>query len=191
VNENIGERGQPITRSLRLRFPLAGVASLAGVALVLAACGSRSPVAGQLFINEVLPSNSNGCADEVGERNDWVELYNGGNQQVDLEGYSMTDDSASRRKKVFAKGVVIAPKGVLLLWADDTPDQGETHLPFKLKSKGEGVLLYDPEEGLVDQFRWTDAVSDVSFARIPDGSGAFVLCATPTCGAKNGAACTD
>jgi hypothetical protein len=74
----------------------------------------------------------------------------------------------------------------LLLWADGTPEQGKTHLSFKFKSKGEGVLLYDPEEKQTDVFRWNDAASDASFARIPDGTGGFEVCATPTCGTTNG-----
>jgi len=139
----------------------------------------------------VLPSNSNGCGDELRERNDWVELYNAGDQEVSLEGYSMTDDSATPDKKRFGAGLVLGPNEVILIWADGTPDQGENHLTFKFKSKAEGVLLYDPEGRKVDEFRWTDAVSDVSFARLPDGSGEFARCAKPTCGTKNGASCAQ
>ena len=62
---------------------------------------SKSPVR----LNEVLPSNSNGCPDEVGERNDWVELYNTSDEVVDLAGYSLTDDTASPRKSVIPDGV--------------------------------------------------------------------------------------
>jgi hypothetical protein len=158
-------------------------------ALLLAACGSPSASSGKLFINEVLPANKNSCADEVGERNDWIELYNGGDQEVDLEGFSLTDDSASPDKARLGKGVTIKANAVRMFWVDGTPDQGSTHLTFKLKSKGEGILLYDREQRLVDQFRWTDALDDVSFARLPDGSGEFARCATPTCGEKNGSSC--
>ncbi|MFH0901961.1 MAG: lamin tail domain-containing protein, partial [Pseudomonadota bacterium] len=178
------------TPQILLPLPLPLTLTLA-LATLFAGCGSSSPVAAVLFINEVLPSNSNDCADEVGERNDWIELYNAGEQEIELGGFSITDDSASPEKKRFAEGVVISAGAALLLWADDTPDQGETHLPFKLKAKGEGVLLYDADRQLVDQVRWSDAVSDVSFARIPDGGGELVPCASPTCGTKNGSMCAD
>ncbi len=160
---------------------------------VLAALGSglacpqktTSPVR----LNEVLPSNSNDCADEVGERNDWLELYNTGDSAVDLAGYSLTDDTASPRKSVIPDGITIEARSALLFWADGTPDQGKTHLAFKFKSKAEEVVLYDGDSRQVDLFRWTDAYSDISFARVPDGTGEWFRCATPTCGADNSASC--
>jgi uncharacterized membrane protein YgcG len=140
-------------------------------------------------LNEVLPSNGNGCPDEIGERNDWVELYNTSNAVVDLAGYSLTDDTASPRKSVIPDGVTIEGKRALLFWADNTPDQGKTHLALKFKSKAEAVVLYDPDVRQVDLFRWADAYSDISLARIPDGTGDWVRCAQPTCGEKNSASC--
>ena len=146
---------------------------------------SESPVR----LNEVLPKNSNGCPDEVSERNDWVELYNTGNAAVDLANYSLTDDTASPRKSVIPEGVTIEAKSALLFWADASPEQGKTHLAFKFKAKVEGVILYDAEARQVDLYRWTDAYSDISFARVPDGTGEWVRCADPTCGTDNSPAC--
>jgi hypothetical protein len=151
------------------------------------ACAPRSD--SPIRLNEVLPSNSNNCPDEVGERNDWVELYNTSNSAVDLAGYSLTDDTASPRKSVIPAGVTIEARSALLFWADATPDQGKTHLALKFKSKAEEVVLYDPDERQADLYRWTDAYSDISFARVPDGTGAWVRCADPTCGEDNSSAC--
>ena len=165
---------------VRHLFPLA-------CAALLPTCGRHSTY--PLSINEVMPSNHFSCADDAGERNDWVELFNGGAEAIDLGGFSITDDTASPQKSVFPGGLVIEAGGVLLLWADQSPDQGPTHLKFKFMSKGEQVVLYDPDQKLVDQFKWTDAVTDVSFARVPDGAGELVRCAAATCGAVNGSGC--
>ena len=161
-----------------------GLLAMLGAGLACAP-KSDSPVR----LNEVLPSNSNDCADEVGERNDWVELYNLSDAAVDLAGYSLTDDTASPRKSVIPEGFTIEGKSTKLFWADGAPVPDRNHLTFKLKSKTEEVVLYDPEERQVDLYRWTDAYSDISFARVPDGSGEWVRCEHPTCEADNSSAC--
>lgn len=160
------------------------------LAAVWLAAGCAKHSASPIRINEVVPSNDMGCADPSGERNDWIELYNTSTAAVDLGGYSLTDDTATPRKSVLPRGLVIGAGGVLLLWADGTTDQGTTHLSFKLTAKGEEVVLYDADEQEVDRVVWTDGVSDVSHARVPDGLGEFALCARPTCGALNGSSCS-
>lgn len=162
--------------------------TLLGMSL-LSAAGCAVKSSSPVVLNEILPSNSMGCADEVNERNDWVELYNNGDDPVDLGGYSLTDDTASPRKSVIPAGVIIESQSVARFWADGTPEQGKTHLSLKLNSLGEGVTLYDPEEKQIDQYRWTNANSDVSFARVPDGTGKFEPCSPPTCDKPNGSSC--
>jgi hypothetical protein len=157
------------------------------------ACGSNDPStsqASQLVINEVMPANKTTCADEQGAYADWIELYNRGDQAMDLGGYSLSDNPAEPRKAPLPAGLSIAAKGVLVLWADKVPSGGPTHLPFKLSKDGEAITLFDPSAKQLDELTWTAAQSDVSYARVPDGTGAFVTCARPTCGAVNGPACT-
>lgn len=169
-----------------LRSPSSWVALLATVGF---GAGCVEPSESPVRLNEVLPSNSNNCPDEVGERNDWVELYNTSDAAVDLAGYSLTDDTASPRKSVVPAGVTIEARSALLFWADGTPDQGRTHLSFKFKAKAEEVVLYDAETRQVDLYRWTEGYSDISFARVPDGTGEWFRCAQPTCGAENSSSC--
>lgn len=165
------------------------VLALGAFALAAGAGGCVSPSDSPIRLNEILPSNSDNCPDEVGERNDWVELFNPTDVAIDLGGYSLTDDTATPRKSVIPAGVMIEARSALLFWADATPDQGNTHLTFKFNSKQEAVVLYDPEARQVDIYRWTDAYSDISFARVPDGTGDWFRCATPTCGGDNSASC--
>lgn len=156
------------------------------------ACGSNetstSPAA-HLVINEIMPANKTTCADPLGVYSDWVELYNPGDQALDLAGYSVSDNPAEPRKAILAEGLSVAPKAVLLLWADDVLTGGPTHLPFKLAKDGEQIALFDPSSRKLDEFAWTATQADVSYGRAPDGTGAFVTCVKPTCGALNGTAC--
>jgi hypothetical protein len=143
-----------------------------------------------IHINEIMPANHHSCNDETGAFPDWIELYNGSDNDIDLEGYTLADDTdgPTNEERISAK-VVISAGSVRVFWADHRPDLGPTHLPFKLKAASEKVLLYGPDDALLDRFDYSNASTNVSFARIPDGTGVFEECAAPTCDAKNGDTC--
>jgi hypothetical protein len=145
------------------------------------------PRAAVLRINELVASNATVCPDAVGEFDDWVELVNLGNDDVPLDGVTITDDRGARDKAPL-DGLVLPAGGTLLLFADGTVTQGTNHLPFKLSAAGEEVLLCI-DGAIVDEVTWTNALPDEGLARFPDGTGAFTPCATTTCGANNGAGC--
>jgi hypothetical protein len=165
--------------------------SVLSIGIASACGGGAEDASSPVVLNEVMPSNKATCADEAGGFADWVELYNRSDTTVDVGGYSLTDTPDVPRKAVLPAGVLIAPRGVLTFWADKNTDAGADHLPFKLSAAGEGVTLFNSEGKQVDQFTWPSADPDVSFARLPDGSGAFVPCAAATCSKPNGASCTE
>jgi hypothetical protein len=158
-----------------------------------AACGGSDgddgpdPV-GVLFINEIMPSNIAACADPFGEFDDWIELHNAGDDDLDLGGFFVTDNLLQPTKVILPKGLIVPAHGYLILWADDQI-QGLDHLSFKLGANGEAFAIATPDGTQIDMFTFGAATADVSFARFPDGTGAFVTCASSTCGAANGAAC--
>ena len=142
-----------------------------------------------LKINEVVPSNTVGITDEFGGTGDWVELYNTGTEPIDLGGFFITDKLSMPQRWQAPAGLVVPPGDVLLLWADSDPEEGANHIDFNLNRDAEGVFIYDPEGNLLDSVEWTAALSDYSYARIPDGTGDFVWCAAPTPRELNGTAC--
>ena len=48
----------------------------------------------EVRITEFLASNDEGLKDDDGDRADWIEIHNSGAAAVNLEGWSLTDDSA-------------------------------------------------------------------------------------------------
>ena len=54
-------------------------------------------ILGDLVINEIMASNDQTIADEFGEFDDWIEIYNNGNQSINLFGYHLSDDFISIR----------------------------------------------------------------------------------------------
>jgi hypothetical protein len=87
--------------------------------------------------------------------NDWVELYNNGATAVSLNGWSLSDDSASPRKWAFPN-VTIASGGYLVVICDGQDIKapglnGYLHADFKLDSDGEFLGLYDSNGTAVQQ----------------------------------------
>jgi hypothetical protein len=76
-----------------------------------------------------------------------------------------------------------------LFWADDASSVGQSHLRFRLKASGGHVVLYDTETREADRFSWSAALPNISFARIPDGTGEWTSCNDFTCGAPNPSTC--
>ena len=67
--------------------------------------GSGSgPVQG-LFINEFMADNDTIVADEYGEYDDWLEIYNAGLTSVDLGGMYLTDDLSEPTKWMISVGI--------------------------------------------------------------------------------------
>ncbi len=144
---------------------------------------------GQLSINEVMASNSMTLADNFGEYDDWIEIYNPGSSDINLSGYFISDDPTDLQKwniPVDPSLTVVPAGGHLILWADNDPDQGAHHVDFKLSGSGEDLVLTATDgTTIIDQLSFGPQASDISYGRTTDGGNDFQLFSTPTPGAPN------
>jgi hypothetical protein len=142
-----------------------------------------------LVINEFMAANDSTLADEWGEYDDWVEIYNPTADPVSLQGWYLTDELSWGSKWAFPD-TVIPPYGHLLVWADGSPQQGPLHANFQLSRFGEelGLFRFDPNLGLYpeDAFGFGEQQRDVSYARRTDGEVVWVFDPTPSPGEANG-----
>lgn len=69
-----------------------------------------------IVINEVVTSNATGYQDEHGENYDWIEIYNGEDSAVNLNGYYLSDDQLNPYEWQFGD-ITIGSKGYLVVWA--------------------------------------------------------------------------
>lgn len=136
-----------------------------------------------LVINEVLAANDEILADEMGEFDDYIELYNKSNTSISLEGYYLTDDISELNKFALPTQTINADS-YFLIWADKDEEQGANHANFKLNADGEELYLVDPTGEIVDALSFTNQTDDVSYARSPNGTGDFTGM-TPTPLANN------
>ncbi|MFZ1706139.1 MAG: CotH kinase family protein [Saprospiraceae bacterium] len=129
----------------------------------------------KIAINEFMASNSGIVMDEHGDNDDWIELFNLTNQDIDLTNYSISDKVDNPTKFVFSEGTIIPANGYLIVWADEQKSQGPLHANFKLSASGEEILLFDNNQTLLDQVVFGAQIQDKSAARIPNGTGDFVI----------------
>lgn len=148
-----------------------------------------------LRINEAMTGNDGAWVDEAGETDDFIELVNAGSEELRLDRYFVGDHVGEATR---LPDVVLAPGATILIWADDSPEQGAWHLPFKLSSSGSPILLWSDEQPtdaarttcpLIDRVSVPELPRSESYARLPDGSGDFVVCRYATPERPNGASC--
>lgn len=145
--------------------------------------GQTTPALPAVVINEVMSSNRATLADEAGEFDDWIELYNNSAAAIDISGYHISDEAQLANKYVIPAGTVLPAHGFLVVWADDTAVQGPLHAPFKLDAAGEYLALYHNAASgrvLIDTFVYPTIATDKSYGRYPDGSATVQAFDKPT-----------
>lgn len=128
-----------------------------------------------IVINEIMASNESVVADQDGEFDDWIELYNKSDQDVDLSGWYLSDNSDNFEKYRIPDGTILHAKEYLIVWADEDGKQNGFHANFKLSASGENLYLLDSTLHIVDEMSFGEQQTDIAFARLPNGTGAFVV----------------
>ena len=131
-----------------------------------------------LIINEFMASNDAAFADEHGDFDDWIEIYNSNDHAVDIGGMYMTDDLEQptlwQIPDTEPDSTTIAPGGFLVLWADKESEEGVLHLELKLSGKGEQIGLSEIFEGntiSIDSLSFGPQWADTSYGYVEDGGG--------------------
>ncbi len=103
----------------------------------------------QVVINEFLADNATGLTDEDGDTEDWIELRNRGAVPVNLEGWSLSNDSSEEGQWVFP-AITVPADGYLVVFASGkdrrpTTPGSRLHTNFKLNATGDTLRLFGPE----------------------------------------------
>ncbi|MEP2445714.1 MAG: lamin tail domain-containing protein [Balneola sp.] len=148
-----------------------------------------APAFAQLSINEIMASNSTVIADNKGEFDDWIEIYNAGSVSVNLAGLYLSDDPDDLTKwqipSTSSAQTTINANGYLIIWLDNDSEQGAHHVDFKLSAGGEHIALVDTDGTTVlDSLSFGEQTTDISLGRQTDGVGSFAFL-NPTPNAMN------
>jgi hypothetical protein len=163
---------------------------------LLLSCNNNTPtepeitLPGKLVINEFLASNNKTNADEYDEFDDWIELYNGTYESINVGGMYISDDLLNKIKfKIPDTDSIITTihsNSYLLIWADNDTDQGILHVGFKLSGAGEEIILTDKDSvTTIDFLTFSEQQTDFSMGRETDGAESWLQFANPTPGKRN------
>jgi hypothetical protein len=145
---------------------------------------------GILVINEFLASNNANFADEYGDFDDWVELYNTTEESIDVGGMYVTDNPEDanpyRIPGTNSELTTILPGGYLLLWFDRESEEGPHQVEVQLSAAGESIVLIGKDKStILDSYTFGPQETDISTGRQSDGSDEWTTFTTPTPGAAN------
>jgi len=149
-----------------------------------------SPIFGQLYINEIVASNSSIIADSSGEYDDWIEIYNSSNSPINLADYYFSDDPLDPTQFKIPNSnpdlTTVPANGFLILWADDDTEQGENHLNFKIGGSDENILITAPD-GIteIDNISFPEIPEDQSYGRTNNGGNVLSIFVESTPGLSN------
>lgn len=155
---------------------------------LIAFCAFYSPLSAQIVINEYSCSNISTLADNYGNYEDWVELYNTSGSSVDISGYYMSDKASNPLKWQIPSGTSVPANGYLVIIFSglDEVSGGNIHAGLKLtQTKPESLVLADASGSVLESYTLNPAQTDHSRGRITDGASSWGLFTTPTPGSAN------
>ncbi len=131
-----------------------------------------------------MASNDTTIADETGNYADWIEVYNGDDQDVWLGNIFLTDN-LDNTDKWQMPDVELEAGGFALFWADGKPGLGDFHTNFKLSKAGEEIGIFSETGTRIDGLSYGTQSTDISYGRLPDGDNNWILFSNPTPGSTN------
>jgi len=148
--------------------------------MTLPMTGRPTPVnvAATITINEVMAKNGVTLRTKTGfEGLDWVELYNSGDEDVDLTGWYMGNDptKAPNKWKQIEGSCVVPAKGYKIVWFDGdklcknwAPDEAHVEANISTDAGKHTVFLASANasaDNIVQQIKLPGGVKDISYGR--------------------------
>ena len=141
-------------------------------------------------INEVSGSNSV-YINEYGKKNDWVELYNTTDEEIDVEGMYLTDDLDNLTKYKISKeqtnaSTKIPSHGYMLIWCDKLSTTSQAlHATFKIDGDGGAIALTASDKSWTDTLYYGAHDGNSTVGRYPDGGKEIFAFSMPSIGKRN------
>jgi hypothetical protein len=149
----------------------------------------------QVVINEYSASNFSSFPNSLGIYSDWIELYNTGNNEVNLNGYYLSEDENNPKKFKINDDLIIMPKSYVRIYANgrnitlkDSIGNLEVHTNFNItqsKQNQDILILLNRMGKVADYTKVRKTQLGQSVGRFPDGSKTWKIFENGTPGSGN------
>lgn len=143
-------------------------------------------VTGGPIISEFVADNKDSYEDEDVEANDWIELFNGSDTSVPMEGWHLTDDPANLTKWTLP-AFNLPANGYRVIFAsrkDRRQPNGTLHTNFALDKNSGYLALVRPDLTIASEYNYGPQFEDVAYGEVGASRRRGYL-ETPTPGSKN------
>lgn len=157
----------------------------AGYAAFQEAKTSASP----LILNEAMPGNDSLLEQSMGSYYDWVELKNQSKSEINLSGYSLTDDLENGTPCPLPNQVLAPGKVVVLLCTGSEPlaKPEYAQIALSLDSVQDTLFLLDSSGAVADLLTLSEIPYGTSCGKMPGQNGQFYFSVpTPDKANRNG-----
>ena len=122
-----------------------------------------------IVINEFVANNGDSLEDEDLDSADWIELYNGQDQNQDLSGYYLTNDPTQKTLWRIPR-MIMSPFDHLVIFAsgkDRSSANSSLHTNFNLSKEGGYLALIAPDgTTVVSEFDYLEQAQDISYGAL-------------------------
>ncbi len=139
----------------------------------------RALLAANPVITEFLAANNSGLKDSDGEWNDWIELYNAGDQSINLNGWHLTNDSSSLSKWTFPSTSLAAGARMVVFASEKNTTSPQLHTNFKLSPDSGGYLALVQSDGTTVASSYSGSTYPVQYPNISYGRPSDNISSTP------------
>ncbi len=136
-----------------------------------------------LLLNEVMAQNAATIADEAGDFDPWLEIYNRLPVPVALDRLAISAAGGLPSAWTLPDGD-LAGRTHLIVWLDDEPLEGPLHATVSVDVGGGVLGLHAPDDANIDIVAYPALAVDEVLARVPDG-GNWSVTDQATPGAPN------
>jgi hypothetical protein len=143
-----------------------------------------------VIINEVMPKNISFHINSNFNFEGWIELYNNGNEDVDISTLFVSDDAKNPFKwqmpydsTLNVSEYILSPQSYKIIYMDKL-DQA-FHANFKLEADGGTIYLTTAEGAVSDKFTYKESYRNSSVGRMVANKEEIVLFSNPTPNREN------